>query len=48
MITNAGGVKLPRRVSVKEAIDIYHQDQDVLYAETNYILRTTLTPNNTR
>ena len=41
-------VKLSRGVSVEEAIDLYRQDPDVLYAEPNYILRTTLTPNDTR
>ena len=41
-------IKLSRRVSVKEAIDLYRQDPDILYAEPNYILRTTLTPNDTR
>ena len=41
-------VKLSRGVSVKEAIDLYRQDPDVLYAEPNYILRTTLTPNDPR
>ena len=39
---------MSRGVSVKEAIDLYRQDPDVLYAEPNYILRTTLTPNDTR
>src|SRR5215831_2322878 len=41
-------IKLSRGVSVEEAIEIYHQDPDVLYAEPNYILKTTLTPNDTR
>jgi subtilisin family serine protease len=41
-------VKLSRGVSVEEAIDLLRQDPDVLYAEPNYILRTTLTPNDTR
>jgi subtilisin family serine protease len=42
-------VKLSRGVSVKEAIDLLRQDPEVLYAEPNYILRTTtLTPNDTR
>ena len=34
-------VKLPRNVTVEEAIDLYHQDPDVLYAEPNYILHLT-------
>src|SRR5499425_3746783 len=41
-------IKLSRGVSVEEAIGVYRQDPDVLYAEPNYILRTTLTPNDTR
>src|SRR5215475_6915395 len=41
-------VKLSRRVSVEEAIDLYRQDPDVQYAEPNYILRTTNTPNDPR
>src|ERR1044071_4005210 len=36
--------KLPRNVSVQEAIDIYQQDPNVLYAEPNYILRLTAKP----
>ena len=35
-------IKLPGNVSVQEALDLYEQDPDVLYAEPNYIL--TLTP----
>jgi hypothetical protein len=34
-------IKLPRNVSVQEAIDLYEQDQNVLYAEPNYILSLT-------
>src|SRR5262245_5304242 len=41
-------VKLPRGLSVKEAIDFYKRYPDVLYAEPNYILHTTNTPNDTR
>src|SRR5262249_26072752 len=41
-------IKLSRGVSVEEAIDLLRQDPDVLYAEPNYVLRTTLTPNDTR
>jgi subtilisin family serine protease len=41
-------MKLSRGVSVEEAIALYRQDPNVLYAEPNYILRTTLTPNDTR
>src|SRR5215510_2115150 len=41
-------VKLFPRVSVEDAIDLLRQDPDVLYAEPNYILRTTLIPNDTR
>ena len=44
-------MKLPGNVSVQDAIDLYKQDPDVLYAEPNYILRLnakadlTATPN---
>jgi thermitase len=41
-------IKLSRGVSVEEAIKLYRQDPDVVYAEPNYILRTTLTPNDPR
>jgi thermitase len=41
-------IKLRRGVSVEEAINLYRQDPDVVYAEPNYILRTTLTPNDPR
>ncbi len=34
-------VKLPHNVTVEEAIDLYHQDPDVLYAEPNHILHLT-------
>jgi thermitase len=37
-------IKLGRNVSVTDAIDLYTQDPDVLYAEPNYILHTTATP----
>ena len=40
--------RLPRHVSVDEAIAKYRKDPDVLYAEPNYIVRTTNTPNDTR
>src|SRR5499427_6090239 len=30
-------IKLSHGVSVEEAIEIYHQDPDVLYAEPNYV-----------
>jgi len=36
--------KLPGNVSVQEAIDLYQQDPNVLYAEPNYILRLTAKP----
>jgi len=36
--------KLPANVSVQEAIDLYQQDPNVLYAEPNYILRLTAKP----
>jgi len=37
-------IKLPRNVSVQDAIDLYEQDPNVLYAEPNYILRLTAKP----
>ena len=40
--------RLPANVSVEQAIAIYRQDPDVLYAEPNYIVRTTNTPNDPR
>ncbi|MGH8635223.1 MAG: S8 family serine peptidase, partial [Burkholderiales bacterium] len=40
--------RLPANVSVNEAIEKYRKDPDVLYAEPNYIVRTTNTPNDTR
>ena len=40
--------RLPPGVSVEEAIAKYRQDPDVLYAEPNYIVRTTTTPNDAR
>jgi subtilisin family serine protease len=41
-------IKLRRGVSVEEAINLYQQDPNVLYAEPNYILKTTLTPDDPR
>lgn len=41
-------INLSRRVSVEGAIEIYLQDPDVLYAEPNYILKTTNTSNDPR
>src|SRR4030095_618253 len=41
-------IKLSRGVSVEEAIDLYRQDPNVLYAGPNYILKTTNTPNDPR
>ena len=40
--------RLPANVSVNEAIEKYRKDPDVLYAEPNYIVRTTNTPNDAR
>jgi hypothetical protein len=37
-------IKLSRNLSVKEALDLYKKDPDVLYAEPNYIVRTTAKP----
>jgi len=39
--------RLPPHVSIDEAIAKYRQDPDVLYAEPNYIVRTTNSPNDT-
>jgi subtilisin family serine protease len=39
--------RFPPNVSVDAAIGIYRQDPDILYAEPNYIVRTTNTPNDT-
>ena len=41
-------VKLPRGLSVKDALEFYKRYPNVLYAEPNYIVRTTNTPNDTR
>jgi hypothetical protein len=41
-------VKLPRGLSVQEAIAFYQRYPDVLYAEPNYILHTTNIPNDPR
>jgi len=40
--------RLPPNVSVEAAIAKYRQDPDIIYAEPNYIVRTTNTPNDTR
>ena len=48
----AGGAHLHHEVansvSVEEAVAIYRQDPDVLYAEPNYIVKTTIAPNDAR
>ena len=41
-------VKLPRGLSVKEAMGFYQRNPGVLYAEPNFIVRTMSTPNDTR
>jgi subtilisin family serine protease len=41
-------IKLPRGLSVQRAIELYQRHPDVLYAEPNYIVKTTNTPNDTR
>ena len=38
-------IKLGRNVSVEDAIELYQQDPDVLYAEPNYILHLTANTN---
>jgi len=38
-------VKLPRGLSVREAIGLYRENPDVLYAEPNYIVTAIVTPN---
>ena len=40
--------RLAPDVSVEEALEKYRMDPDVLYAEPNFIVRTTNTPNDTR
>jgi len=37
-------IKLPPNVTVQEAIDLYEQDPNVLYAEPNYMLTLTANP----
>ena len=41
-------LRLQGGVSVAEAIERYRKDPDVLYAEPNYIVRATVTPDDTR
>ena len=41
-------IKLRRGVTVEEAIKIYEQDPNVIYAEPNYVLKTQLIPNDPR
>jgi subtilisin family serine protease len=41
-------IKLRRGVSVEEAINLYQRDPNVVYAEPNYILKTTLAPDDSR
>ena len=40
--------RLPGNITVEQALEKYRQDPDVLYAEPNYIVRATNTPNDTR
>lgn len=48
VLRNLEVIKLGRGVSVEEAIQIYRSDPDIVYAEPNYIVNTTLTPNDPR
>lgn len=41
-------VKLPPGLSVKEAVKLYQQHPDVLYAEPNYIVKSLVSPNDPR
>ncbi len=45
IVGNLEHVKLPRGISVKEAIKLYQDHPDVLYAEPNYIVSTMGIPN---
>src|SRR5215471_11728337 len=38
-------IKLPAGLSANEALDLYRKNPDVLYAEPNYIVHTTASPN---
>lgn len=40
-------VDLPNDLTVEEAVEIYEDSPDIEYAEPDYILRTTITPNDT-
>src|SRR5918994_4586843 len=48
VLQNLEVVKLGRGVTVEEAVQISRNDPDVLYAEPNYIVKTTAIPNDTR
>ncbi len=44
---NVHHIKLPDNMSVEDAIAYYSQDPDIEYAEPNYIVHATATPNDT-
>ena len=48
VLQNLEVVKLSRGVTVEEAVQISRNNPDVLYAEPNYIVKTTAIPNDTR
>ena len=41
-------VKLPRDMSPQQAIQAWSRDQEVLYAEPNYLVRASATPDDPR
>jgi subtilisin family serine protease len=45
--TGARHVKLPEDMSVDEALEVFRTDPDVLYAEPNYYVHATATPDDT-
>jgi subtilisin family serine protease len=48
ILRNLEIVKLQPGIQVEEAVNLYRQNPDVLYAEPNYILKITATPNDPR
>ena len=46
-VTGAHHVRLPRGMTVKEALEIYRDDPEVEYAEPNYYRHTSVTPDDT-
>jgi len=48
ILRNLEVVKLRPGIRAQEAVELIRQDPNVLYAEPNYILKTTITPNDPR